>query len=254
MLQMDGMVAIVTGASRGLGKAIAMEFGREGATMVVCARYQSPTGLVGTASETAMAINAHGGSALPVPCDVTDEAQVEELVARVTETYGRIDVLVNNAGVMEPKALLWEIEPHAWDQMMAVNLRAPYLTCRAVVPVMLRQRHGNIINIGSPAGSTSRIEGGAYCSSKAALHTLTLCLAKELKEHNIAVNVFDPGPLRSEGSAAIPWAWDDWHLRVEPQMVAPCCVYLALQDGNSLTDQVLHYSDFGVTWGPGALL
>ena len=125
MGKMDGLVAIVTGGSRGLGRAIAGEYAREGAKVVVCARPQSPTGLTGTIDETARGIRAEGGEAFPVPCDVSDESQVNDMVERVMERYGQIDVLVNNAGIMVLGESILEIDTARWDQNMAVNVRGP---------------------------------------------------------------------------------------------------------------------------------
>ena len=132
---------------------------------------------------------------------------------------------------------------------MAVNVRGPYLTCRYVVPVMMEQRRGNILNIGSGAGVNHRAGGTIYCTSKAALHMFSLSLAEEVREHNIAVNILDPGPLKSEGSSIIPWARHDWHIRVEPEVVTPSAVYLALQDARSFTGRFVLRREFGETWG-----
>ena len=249
-MKMQGLVAIVTGSSRGLGKAIALEYARQGASVVVSARPGSPTGLPGTISSTADAIHAEGGDALPIPCDVSDDGQVKEMVRHVMERYGRIDVLVNNAGIMVLGESLLEIDPPRWHQSMAVNVDGPYFTCRHVVPVMIEQRRGSIINIGSGMGSENTPGGGVlYSASKAAVHMFSLVLADEVREHNIAVNILSPGTLRSEGSSAIPWAQHDWHQRVDPEVVGPCAVFLALQDAGSFTGQLVKRVDFGVTWG-----
>lgn len=249
MDKMNGLVAVVTGSSRGLGRAIAKEYAKEGAKVIVCARPESPTGLPGTIKTTAGEIQAAGGDALAVPCDVTDDNQVQNMVMKAMERYGQIDVLVNNAGIMIPGEPFLDIEPARWDQSMAVNVGGPYLTCRYVVPVMVQQRRGSIINIGSGAGSNPRVGGTAYCTSKAALHMFSFCLAKEVQDSNIAVNVLDPGPMKSEGSSIIPWAQHDWHLRVEPEEVGPCSVFLALQDAGSFTGQLVLQREFGETWG-----
>ena len=249
MSKMKGLVAIVTGSSRGLGRAIACEYGREEAKVVVCARPKSPTGLPGNIEEVAEEIEAAGGEAFAVTCDVADEGQVRGMVEQVMERYGKIDVLVNNAGLMIPSEPFLDIEPERWDQSMAVNVRGPYLTCRHVAPVMVRQRSGSIINIGSGAATRARAGGTVYCSSKAALHMFSLCLAEEVREHNVAVNILDPGPMRSEGSSVIPWTQHDWHVRIEPEAAAPSAVFLALQDSLSTTAQLVRTSEFGKTWG-----
>ena len=247
MDKMKGLVAIVTGSSRGLGRAIAFEFAGEGAQVVACARSESPAPLPGTAHETAQQIRDHGGEALALACDVTDEQQVKSMVQQAMDQYGRIDVLVNNAGIMILGETFLDIDTARWDQLMNVNVRGAYLACRYVMPIMMKQRKGNIINIGSGAGLAPRIESTAYCTSKAALHMFSQCLAEDAREYNIAVNILEPGPLKSEGSSIIPWAQHDWHERVEPAVVGPSAVFLALQDAQSLTGQIVLRREFGNT-------
>ena len=252
MGQMDGMVAIVTGASRGLGKAIAVEYAREGASVVICARSQSPTGLAGTLQETVQEIQDGGGDVLGVSCDVTDEAQVNEMVRQTRERFGKIDVLFNNAGTMVLGETILEIDPARWDQLIRINVGGPYRCSRAVLPVMMEQGRGSIINIGSRMATDPAQGGGVlYSASKAAVHMFSLCLADEVRDYNIAVNILSPGSMRSEGSAAIPWTQRDWHERVEPSEVGPCAVFLALQDASTFTGQLAARADFGTTWGPG---
>ena len=247
-MRMSGMVAIVTGASRGIGRAVAAQYALEGAKVAVAARPHSPTGLPGTIEETAHAIQQAGGEAIPIPCDVSDEAQVRAMVDQVMASYGRIDVLVNNAALMIPNEPFLDIESERWDQLYAVNVRGPYLTCRYVVPIMIDQRRGSIISMGSPAGMGPRPGGTVYCSSKAALHTFTLSLAMDLQEHNIAVNVLNPGVVKTEGTAALAWGRLNWDERVEPEEVGPSVVCLALQTAGSLTGRVLLREEFGKTW------
>ena len=248
--KMDDMVAIVTGSSRGLGRAIANAFAAEGAKVVVSARLSSPTGLPGTAEETAEQIRSNGGEAMALTCDVTNEEQVMAMVAQTVDKYGRIDVLVNNAGVMVLGETLLDIVPEEWDQSVAANLRGPYLCCRAVLPTMIEQKRGSIIHIGSRMGSDHEQGGGTlYSATKAAVHMFSLCLADEVREHNVAVNILSPGSLKTEGSAAIPWTQRDWDQRVEPEVVGPSAVYLALQDASTFTGRLVLRAEFGDTWG-----
>ena len=248
--KMDGMVAIVTGASRGLGRAIAREYASEGAKVVVSARRDSPTGLPGTAIETAEQIRAEGGEAMALTCDVTNEEQVMHMVGQAIDVYGKVDVLVNNAGVMVLGKDLLDIMPDEWDQSVETNLKGTYLCCRAVVPTMIEQRRGSIINIGSRMGIDPEQGGGVlYSSAKAAIHMFSYCLADEIREQNIAVNILSPGGLKTEGSAAIPWTQRDWEQRVEPEAVGPSAVFLALQDASSMTGLYLLRAEFGDTWG-----
>ena len=248
--KMDGMVAIVTGASRGLGRAIAKEFAAEGAKVVVSARRSSPTGLPGTAVETATQIRDRGGEAMALTCDVSNEEQVVAMASQTIDMYGRIDVLVNNAGVMVLGETILDIDADKWDQSVAANLRGPYLCCRSVLPWMIRQKRGSIIHIGSRMGSDPEQGGGVlYSSTKAAVHMFSYCLAEEVREHNIAVNILSPGGLKTEGSAAIPWTQRDWEQRVEPEAVGPSAVYLALQNASTFTGQYVLRAEFGETWG-----
>ena len=246
-MEMKGLVAIVTGASRGIGRAIAKEYARHGAKVVVAARPDTPTGLQDTVFETAKVIQQEGGEALPVACDVAEEQQVDDMVRQATEHYGRIDVLVNNAGIFFPLTHCVEIEPDRWDQLMAVNVRGPYLTCRRVLPTMIGQRRGSIINVGSAGGIIPRSGSSDYSSSKAALHMFSLCLAEEVREYNIAVNVLDPGGVKTEWNEVIgrPPPWNE---RVDPVEVCPSAVHLALQSADTLTGQVLRRIDFGKAW------
>ena len=248
--KMEGMVAIVTGGSRGLGRAIAKEFAAEGAKVVVSARRSSPTGLPGTAVETAEQIREAGGEAMALTCDVSDEEQVVAMVSQTIDMYGQIDVLVNNAGVMVLGETLLDIDPEKWDQSVAANLRGPYLCSRSVLPWMIEQGRGSIINLGSRMGNDQTQGGGVlYSATKAAVHMFSFCLADEVREHNIAVNILSPGGLKTEGSAAIPWTQRDWEQRVEPEAVGPSAVYLALQDASTLTGQLVLRAEFGETWG-----
>ncbi len=122
-------------------------------------------------------------------------------------------MLVNNAGIMVLGETILDIEPEQWDRSMAANLRGPYLCCRAVLPIMIDQGRGSIINIGSRMGSDHEQGGGVlYSSAKAAVHMFSQCLADEVREYNIAVNILSPGGLRTEGSAAIPWTQRDSRL------------------------------------------
>ena len=250
--QLDGMVTIVTGASRGLGKAIANGYAREGAKVVVTSRPSSPTGLSGTAKETASEISDSGGEALGIACDVTNEDQVKSMVKLVMEQYGKIDVLVNNAGIMVLNELFLDIDPERWDNLMAVNLKGPYLCCRYVLPVMIEQRSGSLVNIGSRMGAVVTEAGGtAYSSSKAGFHMFGFILAQEMRQHNIAVNAISPGSLKSEGSWSSSWGKSTWDNRIELEDVVPSAVFLAMQRPDTMTGELVSRDDFGRTWGPG---
>jgi NAD(P)-dependent dehydrogenase (short-subunit alcohol dehydrogenase family) len=178
-------VAIVTGSSRGIGRALAVEFARSGARVVCCARTEADL------QETASLIRKEGGQCLAVPTDVSDRRQVDRLVEQTIQHFGRIDVLFNNAARIPVIDGLWEVDPDAWWEEVTVNLRGPMLAARAVLPHMMKQNEGIIINM---AGGSSIPGRTSYCCSKVALNRMTVLLAKELQSVGSAVIVFDMGP------------------------------------------------------------
>ena len=195
-MKLKDKVAIVTGSSRGLGKAIAMGLSKEGARVVVAARTEAGSrALHGTIYQTVDEIKAMGSDALAVKCDVTDEGSVNDMVGRTLDHFGRIDVLVNNAGVAFYYPII-ETPLKRWDLVLRVNLTGAFLCSKAVLPGMIGQKRGSIINISSLAAD-ERDEGTvptgvAYAASKAGLDRLTLGLATEVGKYNIAVNAVKP--------------------------------------------------------------
>ena len=188
-LPLQDQVAVVTGASRGIGRAIAVEFARAGADVVVTARTteSAPSKLPGTIEETARQVQALGRRALAVPTDVTDETQVDEMARRTLEDLGRVDILVNNAGISFP-APLHQTPLKRWDLVMNVNLRGPVICTQAFLPRMMEQGSGRIINISSYLAEVAMPGMLSYSVSKIALEKLTQGLAAELQPHRIAVN------------------------------------------------------------------
>ncbi len=185
-------VAVVTGAGRGIGRAIALTFAREGADLVLAARS------VDKLEEAAAEIQAISRRALVVPTDVTSEESVRNLRDRTLEYFGRVDILVNNSGVGGPSAPIWEIDPRDWDETFAVNVRGVYLCCRAFLPAMIARRSGVVINIGSMTGKRPLVNRTPYAASKLALVGLTRTLAWEVGPYGIRVNVISPGPVEGE--------------------------------------------------------
>ncbi len=192
-MQMKGLVAIVTGASRGLGYAIAREYGKEGARVVVTARPQSPSGLSGTADQTAREIQEAGGDALAVPCDVADEYQVQAMVKQVMDHYGQIDVLVNNAGVGEGGDKITAFTVAQWDRILGVNATGVFLGTRHAARAMRRTGGGSIINISSIYGLVGAPGEAPYPASKGAVRSFTKVAAVQLAPDNIRVNSVHPG-------------------------------------------------------------
>jgi len=190
-------VAVITGAGRGIGRQIAQTLAQDGATVVLAAR--SVEGL----AETASAITAAGGTALTVPTDITDPAQVEALGERVAAELGAIDVLVCNSGVGGPTAPLWEVTLEQWAETMAVNVTGVYLCCRTFLPGMIERRAGSIVLIGSMTGKRPLVNRTPYAASKTALIGFVRNLAHEVGPYGVRVNLVSPGGVEGD---RIDWA------------------------------------------------
>lgn len=180
-------VTVVTGASQGIGRVIAREFGACGDVVVLAARNEA--GL----SETAEMVAESGGSPMVVETDVTSESSVAALVEAVTGEHGRIDVLVNNSGIGGPSGRLWEVDPGEWMSTFEVNVFGVFLMTRAVLPVMVGRRRGSVVIIGSISGKRPLLGRSAYTTTKTALIGLTRTLAVEAGAEGIRVNLISPG-------------------------------------------------------------
>lgn len=187
--RLDGQVAIVTGASRGLGQYCALGFAKEGARVAIAARTVEETDkrLPGTIYHTADLINEAGGEAFAVICNVADQASIKMMSEQVLDRWGRIDILMNNAAI-QPPGDNSDIREKHWNLIYNVNVNGPFYCVRAVLPTMVQQQHGNIINISSAA----TMGGTPYGGTKRALEAMTEGLALELRNKNIAVNALKP--------------------------------------------------------------
>ena len=247
-----GKVAIVTGSSRGIGKAAALGLAEKGAKVVVAARSETERPeLPGTIHSTVDEIEALGGTALAVRCNLREEEDIYTLVQRTIDAFGRVDVLVNNAGIGSYRPFL-ETTVKQWDLIMDIDLRAPFVCCKAVAPIMVDQGSGSIINVSSHAATNIfsstmaadpdvgiTVVGQAYGAAKAGLERFTWGLAAELGPHNIAVNVLKPlRPVLTEGfQAQRPDA--DFSTWATPESMVKAVIYLAQQDAHGLTGTIV---------------
>jgi 3-oxoacyl-[acyl-carrier protein] reductase len=236
-----GKVAIVTGASRGIGRAIALRFGGEGARVV--ANYERKSA---EAAEVVDVIRGSGGEAVAIAADVSQKADVDRLVAQAMDAFGRIDILSNNAGIMVAKGVL-ETSEEEWDRTIDVNLKGAYLCSKAVAPIMIEQQGGTIINMSSNSGlyHPSAMRFTEYVVSKAGMNGLTKAMALALGPY-VTVNAICPGWIRTEmvedtDPAIVQRILDETALRRwgTPDDVAGCAVFLASADAAFITGELL---------------
>jgi 3-oxoacyl-[acyl-carrier protein] reductase len=227
---LSGQVAVVTGAGRGIGAAIACRLASLGASVVLCGRSMKPL------QTTASQISASGGQPKVMQCDVSRLESVQALAGFVEQTFGRTDILVNNAGVGAFAAPLHELTPEEWEKVLNTNLRGVYYCIRSFAPMMIRAKTGHIINISSLAGKNALPKGAAYAASKWGLNGLTYSVAEELRSHNIRVAVVCPGSVDTELS---PHTGKDPNKMLKPDDVAHAVAMLATQAPQSFVSEIL---------------
>ena len=191
MAKLDGKVAVITGASSGIGEATAEALSAEGASVVVAARREDRL------SDLVERISGNGGKALPVECDVTDEEQAHGLIQKARDEYGRVDILVNNAGVMQLSKVEKGLSDE-WRTMFNVNVLGLLYATDAAVQIMKEQGSGHLVNISSVAGRRSRATTGVYSGTKFAVNAISEALREELLEDNIRVTMVEPGAVETE--------------------------------------------------------
>jgi len=227
---LQGQVAVVTGAGRGIGAAIARKLAALGAQVFVCGRTLSPL------EETVASIHAARGRAQAVVCDVTALDSVEQLAKTVELGHGRCDVLVNNAGIANFGSPLHLLPPEQWERQLNTNLRGVYYCIRAFAPLMIRARTGHIVNISSLAGKNALPKGAAYAASKWGLNGLSYSVAEELREYEIRVSLVSPGSTDTELS---PHLGKDPQRMLQPADIAHAVAMLVTQAPGSFASEVV---------------
>ena len=240
MSKLKDQVALVTGGSRGIGRAIVQAFVAEGARVAFVFR-----GNQAAADALVQDITQAGGTALALQADVADAAAAQQCAERVQKDWGRIDILVNNAGVIRDD-LFVRMEPEAWQSVLQTNLGGAYNFCRAVAYPMMRQRRGRIINVSSVAAEHVNPGQCNYAASKGAINSFTKALAVELASRNVTVNAIAPGFIETDMSEAVRNKAGDVLKKLipmrrlgKPEDVAKLAVFLASEDSAYITGQVL---------------
>jgi NAD(P)-dependent dehydrogenase (short-subunit alcohol dehydrogenase family) len=240
-MRLSGKVAIITGASRGIGKDIALGFAKEGADVVVASRSDVEGELPGTIFETAEEVRALGVRALPVKCDISNAESVNEMIASTLKQFGHIDVLVNNATSIVWWQPVLEMPFEDYKSVIITNLIGTFLCIKAVLPKMMEQKSGSIINISSKAAHQKGklIAGLPYGVSKAGIEQLTRGLADELGQYNIAINSVKPGKSigtpKQEAHAGPDADRSNWQ---SSELIVKACVFFAQQGGTDATGVV----------------
>jgi 3-oxoacyl-[acyl-carrier protein] reductase len=238
MLDFSGKVAVVTGASRGIGRGIAEAMSARGALVIAAARGDHAQGTVD-------AISGNGGRAEAVSLDVTDVASVEAMIAGVLERHGRVDVLVNNAGIARDQLML-RMKRQDWDDVIATNLTSAFTCVQAVLKPMIKQRAGRIVSISSVVGQMGNAGQANYAASKAGLIGFSKAVAREVASRNITVNVVTPGLVDTDMTRAVAdKAQAEWESLIPlkrlgtPQDIAAAVCFLASDEASYITGQVL---------------
>ena len=241
-MRLQGKIAIVTGSTKGIGRAVAIGYAEEGATVIVCGRSEN---LAKSISEE---LTQKGKKAVALRLDVTSVDSVKQVVDQVAQQFGRIDILVNNAGISPIWKRAEDTGKEAWDQIIATNLTGAFLCAQAVGKVMIKQKSGKIINMTSVGGEVAMPRLVAYCASKAGIISLTQVLAAEWAQYNILVNAIGPSYVETDFTAGLRGnqaIYDDLKNKnllkrfAQPEEIVGVAIFLASNESNYITGQTI---------------
>jgi 3-oxoacyl-[acyl-carrier protein] reductase len=235
---LDGKVTVITGASKGIGKAIAFAFAAAGAKVVLAARTRE------TLEQVAASLRENGAEALAVPTDVTNTDAVKRLIQRTLDTYQHVDILVNNAGVGHFGPVV-DFDPDNWDTVLNSNLKAIYLCAKYALPSMLARGGGQIINVLSIAAKVAFEASGAYCAAKAGALALTKVLASEVRQQNIRVTAVLPGSVHTPFWDGVP-QHPDFEQMLTPEHVADTIISVCQQPPGMVTEEIVVMPPLGI--------
>ena len=238
MGRLDGKVVVVTGASKGIGRAIAFAFAAVGAKVVLAARTRE------TLEQVTAELRESGAEALAVPTDVTNVNAVKQLIQRTLDAYQRVDILINNAGIGHFGPVV-DFDPDAWDAVLNSNLKAVYLCAKYALPSMLEQGNGQIINVLSIAAKVAFQASSAYCAAKAGALALTKVLASEVRQQNIRVTAVLPGSVHTPFWDSVP-EHPDFEQMLTPEHVAGTVVSVCQQPPGMVTEEIVVMPPLGI--------
>ena len=241
-MRLKGKVAIVTGSTKGIGRAIAIGYAEEGATVIVCGRSED------LANNLAQELTRRGKKAVAMKLDVTSHDSINQVVNQVMKQFSRIDILVNNAGISPIWKRAEDTRKEDWEQIIATNLTGAFLCAQAVGKVMIKQKSGKIINMTSVGGKVALPRLVAYCASKAGIISLTQVLAAEWAQHNILVNAIGPSYVETDFTAGLRGnqaIYDDLKNKnllkrfAQPEEIVGVAIFLASNESNYITGQTI---------------
>ncbi len=234
-MKLKGKCVIITGGSKGLGRALAQKFAAEGARVAICSRHKNEL--------EAVRKQLPSDGVLAITCDVSNSQECEKFVLTVLKEFGHVDILVNNASRLGSRVNISEYPLSEWDETVQTNVNGPFFITRLVLPSMMERKSGSIINISASVGKAGRAKWGAYAVSKFGIEGFTQVLAEELKTYNIAVNSVNPGAMAT-AMRREAYPEEDQSILRTPDQVTDIFVYLASDDGVGITGQSFDASTF----------